>query len=194
MHWFIVMIVASLVVVAVEAASVFRLGSDAQDMRLAMEEAAAWDARTEVQFSVGPAMIGVARIVTTFIDDVPPEARQVLSGVREASVGVYRLSHQPSQAERAAMMNASAERMTGRGWHRLVAVNDGGSTVMVYTPESWDDADEINLCVAVCNGTELVIVSAASDVAPLRELVAMHAGDFRDQIGLASRPSQRDRF
>lgn len=178
-HWFLIVTAALVVVAVVEAASMFRLSRGAGEVRGAIDRVVAGDASTEVQFSVGPGALGLARFVVGFIDDVPPEARKAMEAVRCASVGVYRLHTQPDAAARVAMMRAAAERMESEGWHRAVAVHDDGELVMVFVPRDARDTEELEICVVVCSNTDLVVVSANGRTGPLQEIVELHAGDWR---------------
>ncbi len=56
----------------------------------------------------------------------------------------------------------------------LTLFNDGNDTVMVYLPRKWSLDDEVNVWVAVCDGSQLVLVSAGLRMEPLMKLAAMH--------------------
>ncbi len=178
-HWCFVVIAAMAVVAVVEAASLFRLSREAGEVRAALDRVVTGNASTEVQFSVGPGALGLVRFVAGFIDDIPPEALKAMEAVRSASVGVYRLSNRPDDAARGEMLQVTSARMQGRGWHRVVAVQDHGELVMVFAPAGANDPEDLELCVVVCSGDDLVVVSANGRAGPLREIAEMHAGEWR---------------
>lgn len=188
-HWLLLSLVALALVMAFEVASVFFLERGARDLRLTVEKTQAWPAKTQVQCTIGPGLLSLARLATRFIPDVPPEARQGLEAVRRASVGVYHLAASPSAADRHALLEATAEALRADGWTRVVAVNERDATVAVFTPSGWDDADELRVCVLVCSDTDLVVVSADARVEPLLALAAAHSGG----LDLAFKRAQRVR-
>lgn len=181
-HWILITLAAMAVVAVVEAASLFRLSREAGEVRTAISRVIAGDASTEVQFSVGPGTLGLARFVAGFIDEVPPEALKAMEAVHQASVGVYRLHTSPTATERIGMLQAATDRMAVEGWHRVVAVHDGGDLVMVFAPESARDPLDLQFCIVVCDGDDLVVVSANGSAAPLRDLAAMHSGEWREAL------------
>ncbi|MCC5025522.1 MAG: hypothetical protein J6386_23305 [Candidatus Synoicihabitans palmerolidicus] len=129
-HWILITMAALVVVAVVEAASMFRLGATARAVHAGIEVSSDLKADTEVQFTVGPRMIGLARLVTSFIDEVPTEAHYALSAVNSASVGVYKLRRGPTPEARVAILNRTSERMAEEGWSRMVAV-------MIFAPQNW---------------------------------------------------------
>lgn len=171
-HWLLIVIAALLVVAAVEVAGVFRLAGEARELRTAMVGSAPGAPQTQVQLTVGPLAFGLTRLAAECFGEMPPEARQALAAMRSASVGVYTLERAPTAAERLVMLRTTSERLAALGWSRLVAVNDGNDTVMVFVPDTWEEGDSVRVCVAVCDGTELVVVSARAGVDPLLKMAA----------------------
>ena len=177
-HWVLIFFAAGLTVMAVEGASIFFLARDARDLRSAIVDATEWDARREVQFSVGPGLLAVGRVATRWIEDIPDEARSVLKSLRSVSVGVYTLERSPTSEERVAMIESTDRRLLEEGWHRVVGVNDGNDTVLVYLIDEDDLEEDIEMCVAVCDGQDLVLVSARGLTEPLLEIVEMHRAEW----------------
>jgi hypothetical protein len=64
--------------------------------------------------------------------------------------------------------------MNAHDWNLAVAVHDGDESVMVYLPRKWSLVDEVNVCVAVCDGQQLILISASLRTEPLMKLTAMH--------------------
>ncbi len=48
--------------------------------------------------------------------------------------------------------------------------------VLVYVPEKFDPAAPVDLCIAVLNDRELVVVSTTVDADALAELATLHGG------------------
>ncbi len=70
----------------------------------------------------------------------------------------------------------------GRGWTRLIGVIDGKQNVLIYTSDR-GSGDRIDLCLAVVDGKELVVVSTRVDADALAKLVAKHApADFKSKL------------
>ena len=68
----------------------------------------------------------------------------------------------------------TGSQMDERDWQRVVAVRDGKETVMIYVPRNWSGRGLVDVCIAVCDGNDLILVSAGLRPEPLKELVAMH--------------------
>lgn len=178
-HWALVLFAAMSIVAVLEAASIFRLNRQASEVRDLIGLAVSGETSTQVQFSVGSGVLGLARFVVGFIDDVPAEALRAMAAVDSASVGVYRLHETPSIEERIAIMNRTAENMTEDGWYRVVAVHDDDELVMIFAPDADMAAGNLQLCIVVCDQNDLVVVSARGDVEPLRDIAAMHTAQWR---------------
>jgi hypothetical protein len=178
LHWFFLAIAAMAVVVAVEVGSVFYLSDEASDLRVSFIESTDLEVQTKVQLSVGPGLLGLGRVVAGFIDDIPPEAKDAMTAVRRTSVGVYELARVPSEEERLKLFSAADLRMNSEGWSRIVSVQEGEQTVMIFMPTHVADGDEIEICLTVCDGRDLVIVSATTRTEPLIKLAQQQAGGW----------------
>jgi len=168
---FLAWMTASVVIIGAFVASFFFLDSNASMLRRQVMAASGRDWDTKVQVSVRPVAMAMTRLALRFIPEVPGEAHLALKAVRSASVGVYELP----RGERAEMtgdwLQEADRRMAGRGFTRLVRVNERKESVAVYIPEDCDDGDLLRLCVAVCTGKELVVVSAEAALEPLMQLI-----------------------
>ncbi len=166
------------VVLGVVAASFLTLDRDAAALRKEVMAATNADWRTKVQLSVGHFTLAVVRTGLDFVHDRGvAEARLALAAVRHASVGVYERNAGVADWSREVLFTETDRTMARSGWARLAGVADHKDTVLVYVPRDIDDDGPINLCVAVVNGNELVVVSTSVEASRLVELAAMHAPD-----------------
>jgi hypothetical protein len=171
--WILGLILTPFVMLGVLIAGVIHLNSDAAALRRQVMAATGNDWHTKVQFSVGPVLLGAARTGVSFIHDVPSEVREVLRAVRSASVGVYARSGSMDGGERRDELFAAADRMMARrGWTRIVGVADTGDIVLIYLPTKGEDLQPSRVCLAVCNGRELVVVAAGFEATALAGLIA----------------------
>lgn len=129
-------------------------------------------AHARVQVSVGPVFLTLARQFLPLIEDLPAEAACALRSVTSASVGVFELDRHPSAG--ADCIRSADRSMRERGWTRVVGVRDGGSTVLVYAPLGHRGGDEMDLCLAVVEERNLVIVSARLRPKDLIPLIEQH--------------------
>ena len=161
-------------------ASAFRLDADAVALRRQISTAAGDHWHTRVQFSVPAAGVSLARAVTWFIHDLPPQARDALQAVRSASVGVYGRSGADDARTGGALIADTDRAMARRGWTRIVGVVDDENTVLIYLPSRDEAGPPDQVCLAVCSGSELVVVAARFNARPLLRLVSreVEAGRF----------------
>jgi hypothetical protein len=174
LKWILAAMAALFLIMVFKIVGIFFLSREARVLHLAMNDATEWVAQPHIRFSVGPGLLTMGRLAATFIDDLPPEAASGLDAVRRASVGIYRFERSPGADARMAMIASSDETMAARGWQRIVTVSENDSTVLIYMPEGWEDEQKIDLCLAVCDGEELIVVSAVLETEPLLELVQSH--------------------
>ncbi len=178
--WLLGLALTPFVACAMLVASVVRLNADAAVLRSEITHASGARWRTMVQFSVPRAGVSAARVVTSFINDVPPEAREALDAVRSASVGVYDCA--PCDAGHGLPVAAIDDVMVGRGWVRLVGVVDARDTVLVYLSPARAAAVPSSACIAVRSGSQFVVVAADFNASALARLaseqIAKHAGEM----------------
>lgn len=177
--WVVGALLSPFVVIAAAAYSYLTLDRDAATLRRHVMAATNADWDTKVQVSVGRLTLGTVGTGLRFIDDVrrKPEVSLALKCVRSASVGVYERRHRgsPWVRDAAKLMNETDAAMTRKGWTRLVGVCEKDDTVLVYVPQGADEPDEI--CVAVVNSREMVVVSATLSPHNIGRLVEQVAGD-----------------
>lgn len=178
-NWFLIIMAAALAVAAVEAASIFFLSKEARKLQLAIDTRLDGTAATKIQFSVGPGLLGIGRMAAHWVDDIPNEVHHALGAVKEASIGIYELDAIPSAATRNQLVQITDERLGLKGWKRIVAVSENRETVLVYAPTDIGESDDIQFCVAVCDGKDLVVVSATASREGLMKLTDLHRGELR---------------
>jgi hypothetical protein len=171
---------APIVLLALVAVSFLTLDRDATALRKQVMAATASDWHTKVQLSVGRATLGAVRAGLSLVQDKKEveEARLALAAVRHASVGVYeRKAGVPVEWSREQLFSGTDRVMNKCGWTRLVGVADHQDTVLVYVSTDMVVDEPVELCAAVVNGRELVVVSTSVDAAILADLAAQHAPD-----------------
>jgi hypothetical protein len=190
-RWILVallLLITPIALVGVGVASYFGLSRDAALLKREVMAASACDWNTTVQVNVGWGTLAVARTVLRFVDapDIA-DARLALSAVRRASVGVYQRIGQARDWSRDQLITRTDERMLRRGWNRLVGVLGDDETVLVYASDDLDADGKIDLCLAVIDGEEMVVVSTRIDADKLVELAGKHLpeGGLRGNLAQA---------
>jgi hypothetical protein len=183
----LVILVTPMLLLGVAAWSMMTLDSDAALLRREVMTATGSDWHTKVQMDVGSVTLGTIRTALRFVHHKDmDDARLALSAVRSASVGVYERSDSNRDVSTEKLFGRTDKLMRARGWTRLVGVAQGKQSVLVYTSDR-DHGDRMDLCLAVVDGKELVVVSTRVDAAELMKLVEKHApGDFKGKIKLAN--------
>lgn len=180
---------APFVLLGAAAVSYLTLDRDAAVLRREVMRASGADWNTRVQFSAGRASFATARGCLSIVqNDKVDEARHALAAVKGASVGVYELRGRDRDWSRADLAHRTDVAMRSRGWTRAVGVLDGRQAVLVYVPEDADAVDEV--CLAVLDGRQLVVVSAELRPDQLVTLIERHAGGkfrIREKLRFASR-------
>lgn len=177
LRWLLIglaVMVTPVIVVACGVLSMLRLNHDAAILKqevLAASEAG-WHAR--VQINAGWCALTTLRTALRFVEhEQSAELRLALAAVRHASVGVYELTDD-ADWDREQLITRTDTRMRARGWDRLIGVTEKRDTVLIYGKEAgWSD-DQIDVCLAVVNGRELVIVSTRIDADDLAKLAGQH--------------------
>lgn len=188
LRWLLIGLLAMIIPVVVVAAgviSMFRLNRDAAALRREVVAATNTDWNTKVQLSAGWCTLTAARSILHFIQhEHMDEARLALSAVRSASVGVYQRAGRAGDWSHRQLFERTDRLMRDRGWSRLVGVVEPRSTVLVYASDEIDDSNRVDLCVAVVDGDDLVVVSTRVDADKLIQLAEMKmpAGGFRGKL------------
>ena len=177
--WLLAVCLAPVVILGAVAVSFLTLDRDATLLRKQVMAATHAGWQTKVQLSVGRFTLGAVRTGLSFVKNRDiADARLALQALQHASVGVYqRKSAEGESGSREKLFTDTDEAMGRRGWSRLVGVIDKKDTVLVYVPSGQEAAAQVDLCVAVVNDHELVIVSATVNADELAALVRQQAGD-----------------
>ncbi|MBI2515571.1 MAG: hypothetical protein HYV95_01530 [Opitutae bacterium] len=185
--WVLGLCLAPFLLLGIAVASFLTLDRDAATLRKHVMAATDADWSTKVQLSVGSLTLGTVRQCLWFVHDQNVgDARLALKAVRHASVGVYERRGDETKWSREELFVDTDKAMQKRGWSRLVGVADHGDTVLVYTPDNLDPDDPVDVCIAVINDRDLVVVSATLDAKALSRLVEKKAGeDIRRSLHIA---------
>jgi hypothetical protein len=178
---------APFVILAVVAVSFLTLDRDAAVLRKQVMAATDNGWSTKVQLSVGRITLAAVRTGLAFVHNKDIEDAQLaLSAISHASVGVYERNSDRADWSRQQLFAGADKAMQRRHWTRLVGVADKKDTVLIYMPTDFDPDDPVEICLAVVNDRELVVVSTGVDASILAELAAKHsAGDLKERLHLA---------
>ena len=182
------LLMTPIVVVGVGVWSMMRLNGDASVLRREVMAATDADWDTKVQVSAGYVTLSAVRLGLLLVDDDKiDEARLALAAVKSASVGVYEKKDRDSRWSREQLMAKTDERMRKRGMSRMVGVTEDNQAVLVYVSDRAESGDRMDLCVAVIDESDLVIVSTKVDGGALMKLVDHHLpeGGIKKQLKLA---------
>ncbi len=173
--WVLAILLSPFLLLAVMAASFLTLNRDATVLRREVMAATGASWNPKVQLSAGRITFWVVRHCLALVpDNKIGEARAALDAVQSVSVGVYQRASTPAEWSREKLFNDTDRTMRDRGWTRLVGVADKRENVLLYVPTGSEEVRQ--LCLAVVNGRELVVVSASIDPAAVAHLVALYAG------------------
>jgi len=174
--WGLGLIGASTLVLAVVAVDLLTLNRETSTLRGAMFAATGVKGKMQVQLDLGAGWMQTARWTMAVIPKVPEEAKLALSAARSACVGVYKVPANTRVQDGAELLARADAAMSARGWSRAVTVTENKQTVLIYTQSEEMDGEMLRVCMAVLDGTEIVVVSTEIAAAPLQQLVASHGG------------------
>ncbi len=181
----LLIMVTPVLVVALGVASMFRLSSEAAMLRKEVMAASGSEWSTKVQVSAGWCALTTARTILRAVEhEHQAEARLALAAVRRASVGVYERVGRAGEMSAGRIVTELDRKMQKRGWSRLVGVMERHETVLVYASDEVGAGGKLEVCVAVLDGNEMVIVSTKLDADKLLELASKHlpAEGFRSKL------------
>ena len=179
-HFWRWMLAATCVFLALAAGGAYNLltlSREATALRRGVLDGQAGGASTRVQLSLDSSLLGLVR-TGLYFSPLPEEARLALKSVRKASVGVYELNDALSRSN---MVSRADAAMLARGYSRIIGVVEDDETVLIYVPDD-ADADTLDVCLAVLDGKELVVVSARVDSEPLLKLIEQKLPRGRDLL------------
>jgi hypothetical protein len=174
-------------ILAIVAASFLTLPSDARVLRKHVMAATDSNWHTKVQVDLGSLSLAAVRTGLAFVHNKDvADAKLALAAVKHASVGVYMRDASEQGCSRERLFTETDQAMQQRGWSRLVGVADGKDNVLVYVSQNIVPDEPIDICVAVVNGQELVVVSTSIDASKLTELVERHMpeGGLKEKLRL----------
>ncbi len=184
--WLLALALTPCLLLGIAAASFLTLDRDAAALRRRVMATSNSEWNTTVQLSLGRFSLAAIRTGLAYIPKVDDQAKQALRAIHGASVGVYTLKGAAGTVSRRQLFAEADEAMNRRGYARMVGVCDRGDTVMIYTPTDPSGATTVDLCLAVLNGRELVIVSTSVDATVIAELGRQHSvKELKDNLHLA---------
>ena len=163
--------VGAFIIVAGMIWSGLRVGPDAAALRNACLRGHSGQFQKQMELSLGGVHCGLIRFGLGFAP-LPDEARAAVASLKAAEVAVYELHGQDHGAIRTERFVAADEVMSKRGWERLVGVVDRDQLVMIFVPREVRSEGDLRFCLAVQDLSQLVVVSARTDLEPLLELSA----------------------
>jgi hypothetical protein len=149
-----------------------RLGPDGRCLRdslLLSAAAQTIQCQKKIELSAGGLTFDLLRAGLSFAP-LPADARTAVQALRGAELGVYHIPGGMGCLDRAALLTAADQAMARRGWERMVGVAKEQELVAVYVPTTQSASGLMHACVAVFSRTELIVVSARTDLEPLMEL------------------------
>lgn len=179
-HFWRWMLAATGVFLALAAGGAYNLltlSREATALRRGVLDSYAGGSSTRIQLSLDGTALGLLRTGLIFAP-LPDEARLALKSVRKASVGVYELDEAMSRSN---LLGRADAVMLARGFSRIIGVVEDDETVLIYVPDD-ADADTLEVCLAVMDGKELVVVSARVDSEPLLKLIEQKLPRGRDLL------------
>jgi hypothetical protein len=153
----------------------FRVSSETRALRDAVLDSGFARADEKIEFGVGFFTVGLAHLATQYID-IPPEARNALSSVKQVECAVYEV-HQRRESLASILMEAD-KAMESRGCERLVGVIHERQLVAVYVPRDMNSAHDVKASVLVLDGKQLVCVTARANA---RDLVQLALNKLRGE-------------
>ena len=174
--WILGLCLAPLLVLGVMVASFVTLDRDAAVLRREVMSATHSSWNTKIQLSIGHVSLTAIRTIVAFVPKMDDRAKLALRAIHGASVGIYDLKGSAGTMEISRLLREADVAMARRGYARMVAVRDHGETVLLYAPAEISSEADVDLCIAVVNGPQLVVVSTNVDAMLLADLARQQAG------------------
>jgi len=174
--WILGFCLAPFFLLGIAVVSFITLDHDAAVLRREVMAATHSSWNTKIQLSIGRVSLTVIRTILAFVPKVDDRAKLALRAIHGASVGVYDLKGVAGTLEITRLLQEADGAMARRGYARMVAVRDHGDTVLIYAPTEFTGEADVDLCVAVVNGPELVVVATSVDAGLLADLARQQAG------------------
>ena len=174
--WTLGLMGASTLMLAVVAIDLLTLNRETATLREAVFAATGVRGKMQVQLDLGAGWMQAARWTVALIPQVPAEAKEALAAARRACVGVYKVPSNTRVLDGAGLLAHADAAMSAHGWSRAVTVTEKKQTVLIYTKDEANDGEVLRACIAVLDGTEMVVVSTEIAAEPLQRLIASRGG------------------
>jgi len=132
----------------------------------------------QFEFRVGGALIGLAQTVAWFTP-MPDEAKEAIGALDSAEVSLAQAHGPENPAQRRTAFAAARAVMVARGWEPTVLVNDGTTSVAVFTRSAGLLGDNLRVCTLVVDGPQLVVANVTIDPAALGALAQRALAEAR---------------
>jgi len=156
-----------------------RTATDFSAVQASLVESSGCDWARQIRIGVPSFLFTVARAGLGFVD-MDPEARAAIQTMRGLRLAIYERA--AGTPDRAQMLQAADRAMSSRGWDRVVGVLDGRQLVAVFAPTGMKAGGNLELCVIVFDGDQLVFVSGRADPEPLVQVALRHVSAERERL------------
>ncbi len=181
-RWILLGILCLFVFVTVRVVGCFMISSDTAALRNELVQSAPAEWHKRIELSVGSMALSMARFIIGFLE-VPPEARTALQALRGGEVAIYEVDPGDNGPEYHSLLASADRAMLARGWERVVGCVQHKSAVAVYVPQNIRSPKRVQVCVAVVNPRQMVLVSARGNLEPLLELARAAYENAKDGSG-----------
>ncbi|MDX1953645.1 MAG: hypothetical protein SFY81_15860 [Verrucomicrobiota bacterium] len=142
-----------------------------------------WDEKLEL--ALGGLTFGAASLGSRWIEEIPAEVRSALASVKGAEVSIH-TAVKTGKVNGQKLLKEADGKMKGSGWYRVVGYREGNQLVAIYLPEK-SASNDTRVCVLVLQETELVCVSARTDLRRLMKIALEKAQeDLPARVALVS--------
>ena len=187
-RWPAVLLLAALLAVGLPGCA--KSNGDAQALARSLRQAAATPVTQDIGVSVGLFPLSLARCGLAFVK-LDPDARAALSAVHAVELGICEFQPGRTRLRYDGLLSAADKTMSERGWDRVVTVLSEHEFVAVFVRPKTGAVRDLELCLAVVDGTQMVVASARGNPEPLLEIALRHAhrqlSERPDAFGLAAR-------
>lgn len=129
----------------------------------------------QVEFGIGRIPVWLAKAGLSFAN-LEPGVRAGVSAFQFGDVAVFERAGGKKEGESTAAETLDKVRneMERRGWETVVQVQETDEVVGVFMPRTAAGGSTVQACVFVLDGSDMVIVSARANLAPIMDFALAH--------------------